>query len=103
MTPVFTHNCANCQFLGHFYGMDVYYCKHAISLQNRGSLLARHGNEGASYFSTDVTLFQDSIKNTSIRVREDRVMPFQEYLFSEYVLPQHKAFMVALVLTFGKD
>lgn len=48
-TPVYTHDCDRCQFLGHFDGADLYFCEQNPSIGP--TVLARYGNAGHQYTS----------------------------------------------------
>jgi hypothetical protein len=59
MTPIFTHDCTACQFLG-IYELplldeqwDLYYCPAGIL---GGTALARYGSEGHEYSSCDLNV-----------------------------------------------
>lgn len=54
MKPKFQHDCDCCEFLGHFYGHDVYKCK-------SGSVIARHSNELSEYSSMQSSVLIDSL------------------------------------------
>ena len=58
-TPKYTHDCESCDFLGHFWGHDVYFCARRPGTMNRhGSWIARFGDDGPAYASmpSDVLL-----------------------------------------------
>lgn len=55
-TKTFTHDCERCVYLGHHDGLDVYYCPVSAAASGilGGTVVARYGNEGHEYASTDV-------------------------------------------------
>lgn len=89
--PKYNHFCSNCKFLGHYNNLDVYYCL--------GDVLARYGNDDPDYASCNLNLFKSLIEsNSNILIKNIITIPFQEYLFSEYVTDYHKAWMIALTI-----
>lgn len=44
-TPLFTHDCNNCEFLGTFENHDLYFC------DIEQTVIARYGNDGPDYMS----------------------------------------------------
>lgn len=68
----FQHDCPRCTFLGHYAGHDVYSCPSIAP--GRLSLLARYGNEGREYYSTDAASMKTSIEQ-NLRVRDCTVKP----------------------------
>lgn len=51
VTPMFTHDCEQCVFLGHYNNHDLYYCGHPDVQQGIPTLIARWGNDGPEYSS----------------------------------------------------
>jgi hypothetical protein len=49
--PKFKHDCSNCVFIGRMEGHDIYRC--------RKSVIARYGDEGWEYLSSDVRCLRD--------------------------------------------
>lgn len=93
MKPKFKHDCEGCTFHGHMFGYDIYTCT--------SSIIARWGDEGSQYASTDISLFLGAIK------RNDRIgghnddgsrwtMDYRDYLFSDKVIDYHKAWLLVL-------
>lgn len=50
MTPQFTHDCKTCRLVGQLKGYDLY----VHEGPNGVTLLARYGDEGPEYLSTDI-------------------------------------------------
>ena len=97
----FTHDCSRCKFIGHFCGHDVYTCSDQIDSPVLGpTILARYGNDGPDYASQPIRLFQESFTgNGKVQIGmagDGKMLSFQDYLFSNYVVPYHKAMLLAL-------
>lgn len=56
MSPLFTHDCDTCEFLGVYQGKDLYLCGSGIET----TLVVRHSAEGADYESGRRLLINDS-------------------------------------------
>lgn len=103
----FVHDCESCDFLGHFFGHDVYL--HAYT-SREPSIIARFGSDGPEYYSMPISLFSRQLmENQPIvytgyednRLVETR-MPFQEYLFGPKGAAFHRAMLMGVVhLGFG--
>ena len=96
MKPKHTHDCERCTFLGHFCDHDVYICQDSGGIGP--SIIARFGDDGPEYASTPLRIFQRQINENSRIGGNDWSMPFRDYLFSDKVIPYHKAWMLALAV-----
>lgn len=99
MEPKFKHDWPNCEFLGHWFGHDVYLVRCGDPLDP--SITARYGNEDYEYASSPLSLFVDAVKNHDHRISGGRMpfsMTFSDYLFSPYVVTYHKAWLLALAM-----
>ena len=72
--PLFRHDCKNCQFLGTFYGKDVYYCP-AVGGSRGGSLLARNSDFPQDYTSTDIVTMLPRLSDPSYLMEDRTVDP----------------------------
>jgi hypothetical protein len=73
--PHFKHDCDHCEFWGHWFGHDVYYCG--------GSIVARWGDDGPDYASSPLSVLvteqepgyaiEDSVRHV--------IMPYIEWLW----------------------
>ena len=93
LKPKFTHDCADCEFLGHWLGNDVYFCRDSPSQ----SLIARSSDEPDDYYSVSRHLFMKhgfEEGNFTIAV-SDRVVPFSEFLLEH---PPLRSITLALAL-----
>lgn len=48
--PLYEHDCENCQFLGSFNGVDLYYCPRQ-AIDGSPTVIARFSSEGPDYAS----------------------------------------------------
>lgn len=63
-TRRFTHDCDLCDFLGHFWRHDVYFCARRPGTMNRhGSWIARFGNDGPDYSSMPSDVLLTHLRN----------------------------------------
>lgn len=107
MQPKFQHDCNTCRFIGHYFNHDVYICSSCPIIarySNGESIIARYGNGESDFASSDLSYFLKLIiKNNSIQQIGEVIVPFQDYLFSEYVSQYHKAWAVAIIVEFAND
>jgi len=95
MTPKFRHNHPFGRldrFLGHFFGHDIYV------LPGQDTIVARWGDEPSAYASQILSVFFDQLTDRDHTIGGPNMptMPFQDYIFSPYVIPYHKAWLLAL-------
>ena len=89
--PKFKHDCETCKFIGHFEGFDVYICP-----SRSPSIIARNGDEGSEYASTQLDMFQRSItENHNVGMPDGSMMKFQDYILSDHG-SYHRAWLLAL-------
>jgi hypothetical protein len=53
--PKFKHDCKTCNYLGHYFGHDIYVCGSMSAIGP--SIIARYGNEDWQYASLPVSCF----------------------------------------------
>jgi len=102
MTPKFEHDCDACDFLGTYLGCDVYTCGGEQD-GNMKDILARYGNDGPEYSSYSFPHLRSLLaKNHDIEINvkqyECVVMPYQEFVFSEYATDTIRAIVMALAI-----
>jgi len=56
--PNYQHDCDSCQYLGKYYGKDLYAC---IKNNKIETIIARYGNEGSQYVSGLIFALKKSI------------------------------------------
>lgn len=89
----FKHDCDACRFIGHFEGYDVYICG-----PKTPSIIARNGDDGPEYASTQIDIFQRSIKNNhNVGMLDGSTMKFQDYILSDQG-GYHRAWLLALAV-----
>lgn len=54
MPPRYKHDCRKCKYLGPYEEYDLYHCYNCALA--KGTVIARHGNEGWEYASTPILL-----------------------------------------------
>lgn len=100
MKPKFKHDCDGCQFLGHHFGHDVYFCGKAAPFP---TFVARWGDDPPDYGSScDVVLRDQFRMEHRIGGETDGqkwVMPFPEYVFSGKCSGSTRAIFMALALS----
>ena len=98
MEPKFKHDCSTCccNFLGHFYGLDVYSYEGGLG----PGLLCRYGNEGHGYSSMPLCVFGDSLTNPNHRIgfTDGDSMFYRDFLFSERAGSFERAYLVGAVM-----
>lgn len=93
--PQFVHDCPECTYLGTFFGHDVYTHKGA-------DIVARNGNDGWEYASMPLSQLRDHLSDPDCHIGGDglptKVMPYREWVFSDYGSPSTKAMVLGLAL-----
>lgn len=86
--PKFQHDCEACQFIGHWFGCDVYV--HGI-LEN---VVARYGDQGPEYESMAGHTFAEMLKDERLAETPHGRMTRLDYIFSGQCHNTWKAMMV---------
>jgi hypothetical protein len=100
--PTFKHDCKSCQFLGNYYGDDVYYCPGSSDVL--GTILARHGDDPANYASTLLSSLQAAMSDPDYRIAlamenqggRTKTMAYRDWVFSPDCIPYVKAMIAAV-------
>lgn len=92
----FQHDCASCEFIGHFVGHDVYVCPQ----MGRPTVLARRGNEPEAYFSIPIGVLKGLMASTNatVGVSDTIKLPHDEYLASQHCDPFMQAILQGMTL-----
>lgn len=104
MKAKFTHDCDRCQFLGHYFGHDVYVCNGGgNTLMGMGSIIARYGDDGPDYASQPLCVLKSSLTGGGNIGGTDNdgkswSMPYTEWVFSDRSIPSTSAMILALAL-----
>lgn len=82
--PIYQHDCQNCEFLGHWFGYDVWICYSQGDPFPTGSIIARFGNDGPDYDSgpVEVVFRQSQMQDGKIGLVDGKIIPYAEWLFS---------------------
>jgi len=95
--PKFQHDCTHCEFLGHYFGHDVYLCRHSENSIGP-TIIARHGDQGHQYASTPLKIYRDTLTGS---IEDRTVSPpqsqlYADWLFAERGSPAERAWLMAL-------
>lgn len=94
-TPKYKHDCDRCRFLGHILGYDVYTC----NFNGRASLVARYGDEPASYASLLDDVFVGLLRdNGKVGLEDGKTIRFHEL-----VLEKTNRYMAAWLIAIAMD
>lgn len=94
MKPKFKHDCDKCEFVGHFFNHDVYFCGNSMVKSN--TIVARASDEGPDYASTPFRLAKAWFDPEHQICIGEKVINYQDYLFSTDSIPYEKAMIMAL-------
>ncbi len=85
-------------FVGHFFGHDVYLVQTGDG-ELQGSILARYGNQPCEYASQALVILQGLLANPTAKIgTPDGTLSFREWIFSGKGNPATKAMVLALAM-----
>jgi hypothetical protein len=91
-TPTFIHDCDNCEYLGHWFGCDVYY--HDDEHAMKRNVVARYGNEGSEYHSMCEAVLRPNIEQNVEWNTPAGIMPYVNFVMSSNNADTLKASLV---------
>ena len=94
MAPKFQHDCDSCEFLGQFFGHDVYACKNPSR-----SVIARYGSDGTEYTSFPACEWKAQLLNDSNlwHIGDER-KTFKQIVFSGSEMEAWQAVVAAMAV-----
>lgn len=98
--PKFKNCYTEDQFIGHYFGHDVY-LSGGNSCFHMGSVLARYGDDDCEYASVPLACYIDQLENPGHRIGGlpgGESMPYQDYIFSGQCGDYSKAMILALAV-----
>lgn len=85
--PRFQHDCDACRFLGTYFDHDVYVCMNYSTDRAHGSVIARYGDDGPDYLSTQTSVLARLLRENPVmsvygRGQVSYQTTYREWLFA---------------------